>query len=54
MARMTSDHLTPAQRAGAGIFLGEHVSWGSVWRFRRRAPASSPLPTGVAAATGQG
>ncbi|HEY8284573.1 MAG TPA: serine hydrolase, partial [Chloroflexota bacterium] len=25
---MTSDHLTPANRAGAEIFFGTHSSWG--------------------------
>ena len=25
---MTSDHVTPAQRAGAEIFFGDHSSWG--------------------------
>jgi hypothetical protein len=25
---MTSDHLTPEQRAGSEIFFGDHSSWG--------------------------
>jgi CubicO group peptidase (beta-lactamase class C family) len=25
---MTTDHLTPEQRASAGVFLGEHDGWG--------------------------
>ena len=25
---MTTDHLTPEQRAGAGVFFGDNSSWG--------------------------
>ncbi len=43
---MTTDRLTPEQRAGTGVFLGDHTGWG----FGMAAPADGsrgqPLPCG--------
>jgi CubicO group peptidase (beta-lactamase class C family) len=43
---MTTDHLTPEQRASAGVFLGEHAGWGlGMLVPAADAPASS-IPRG--------
>jgi CubicO group peptidase (beta-lactamase class C family) len=38
---MTTDHLTPEQRASAGVFLGEHDGWGLGMLVPAGAPASA-------------
>jgi CubicO group peptidase (beta-lactamase class C family) len=46
VARMTSDRLTPAQRAGASLFLGDHGSWGFGLAVPAAGTTGRPLPSG--------
>ena len=46
VALMTTDRLTPAQRAGSGLFLGDHGSWGFGMAAPARGSAGLPLPSG--------
>ena len=43
---MTTDRLTPAQRADSGLFLGDHGSWGFGMAAPARGSAGLPLPSG--------
>ncbi|MDQ1477554.1 MAG: hypothetical protein QOE62_2783, partial [Actinomycetota bacterium] len=47
VALMTTDRLTPAQRDGAGVFLGEGGSWGLGLAVPARDSADQPLPCGI-------
>jgi CubicO group peptidase (beta-lactamase class C family) len=46
VALMTSDQLTPAQRADTGVFLGEHGSWGYGMEVPAAGSTGQPLPCG--------
>jgi CubicO group peptidase (beta-lactamase class C family) len=46
VALMTSDRLTPAQRADAGVFLGTHAGWGLGMEVPATGSADEPLPHG--------
>jgi CubicO group peptidase (beta-lactamase class C family) len=46
VALMTTDRLTPAQRAGSRVFLGEHGSWGFGMAVPATGTAGRPLPCG--------
>jgi CubicO group peptidase (beta-lactamase class C family) len=46
VALMTTDRLTAAQRADAGVFLGEHVGWGLGMAAPTADAAGRPLPCG--------
>jgi CubicO group peptidase (beta-lactamase class C family) len=43
---MTTDRLTPAQRADSGLFLGDHGSWGFGMEAPARGSTGLPLPSG--------
>jgi CubicO group peptidase (beta-lactamase class C family) len=46
VARMTRDHLVPAQRVDAGVFFPEHASWGLGMEVPARGFETRPLPCG--------
>jgi CubicO group peptidase (beta-lactamase class C family) len=46
VARMTTDRLSAAQRADAGVFLGDHVGWGLGLAVPTADAAGQPLPCG--------
>jgi CubicO group peptidase (beta-lactamase class C family) len=46
VALMTTDRLTPAQRAGAGVFLGDHSGWGLGMEVPATGATGQPLPCG--------
>jgi CubicO group peptidase (beta-lactamase class C family) len=46
VALMTTDHLTPAQRADARLFLGDHGSWGLGMEVPATGATGEPLPCG--------
>ena len=46
VALMTTDRLTPAQRADSGLFLGDHGSWGFGMAAPARGSTGLPLPSG--------
>jgi CubicO group peptidase (beta-lactamase class C family) len=43
---MTSDHLTAEQRAGAGVFLGDHCGWGYGMEVPAAGTSGHALPYG--------
>ena len=43
---MTTDHLTPEQRASAGVFLGEHDGWGLGMLVPATVAPASSIPHG--------
>jgi CubicO group peptidase (beta-lactamase class C family) len=47
LARMTADHVTPAQRAGMGMFFPDHASWGLGFEVPARGCETRPPPCGV-------
>jgi len=46
VSRLTADHLAPAQRVGADVFLPEHASWGLGMEVPARGFEVRPLPSG--------
>ena len=46
VALMTTDRLTPAQRAGTGVFLGDHGGWGLGMQVPASGSTGQPLPCG--------
>jgi len=46
VARMTADHVTPAQRAGMEVFFPEHASWGLGMEVPASGSETTPLPCG--------
>ena len=54
VARMTTDQLTAAQRAGNAPFLGEHDSWGYAMAAPAAGATGEPLPCGFGWEGGSG
>jgi len=46
VARMSADHVTPAQRAGMEVFFPEHASWGLGMEVPASGSETTPLPCG--------
>jgi CubicO group peptidase (beta-lactamase class C family) len=47
VALMTADRLTPSQRPGAAMFLGEHGGWGLGFQVPATGSTDQPLPCGI-------
>ncbi len=47
VALMTTDRLTPAQRAASTLFLGEHGGWGLGLSVPASGSSSRPMPYGI-------
>jgi CubicO group peptidase (beta-lactamase class C family) len=54
VALMTTDRLTPAQRVGTELFLGDHGGWGLGMGAPATGSTGQPLPTGVGWEGGSG
>jgi CubicO group peptidase (beta-lactamase class C family) len=54
VAAMTTDHLTPEQRAAAAFLLGEHEGWGYGMAAPRSPEGEPPVPWGFGSDGGTG
>jgi CubicO group peptidase (beta-lactamase class C family) len=47
VALMTADRLTPSQREGTAVFLGDHEGWGLGLAVPATGSSDQPLPCGI-------